>query len=193
MSASKSWSIFNSSLSNQNLSIFTQKIMSVLELPTDIPFNFLCHIWYKFLLLIAWYICCNFEELSFFLNWKYLQSKVHFFTYNCTCGFINSFKVPVLELSWSCGLKPDKNTKKGLLVNSRIQWFYCIKMPWAFLNFIFHSEHASTDGARAKLRSCLDLWWEKHSFEYCLKLRRWVHIGEDTLTEFCFVLFTVLY
>ena len=101
----------------------------------------------------------------------------------------HSLKVPVLELSWSCGLKPAKTTKKGW-VNSRIQWFYCIKAPWAFLNFIFHSEHASTDGAQAKLRSCLDLWWEKHSFEYCLKLRRWVHISEDTLTGFCFVLFT---
>ena len=78
-------------------------------------------------------------------------------------------------------------------MNSRIQWFYCIKTPLAFLHFIFHSERASTDGAQAKLRSCLDLWWEKHSFEYCLKLRRWVHISEDTLTEFCFVLFTDKY
>ena len=54
------------------------------------------------------------------------------------------------------------------------------------MNFIFHSEHASTDGAQAKLRSCLDLWWEKHSFEYCLKLRRWVHISVETITEFCY-------
>ena len=113
-----------------------------------------------------------------------MQSKVHFFTYNYTCAVINSFKVPILELSWSWGLKPAKNTKKGVIVNSRIQWFYCIKTPWAFLNFIFHSERASTDGAQAKLRSCLDLWWEKHSFEYCLKLQRWVHISENTLTEF---------
>ena len=113
-----------------------------------------------------------------------MQSKVHFFTYNYTCAFINSFKVPVLELSWSWGLKPAKNTKKGVIVNSRIQWFYCIKTPWAFLNFIFHSERASTDGAQAKLRSCLDLWWEKHSFEYCLKLRRWVHISVKTIAEF---------
>ena len=132
-------------------------------------------------------LCCNFEELSFSLikkkNKKLCNQRAIFFTYNCTCGFINSFKVPVLELSWSWGLKPAKNTKKGL-GNFRIQWFYCIKTPWAFLNFIFHSERPSTDGAQAKLRSCLDLWWEKHSFEYCLKLRRWVHISVETITEF---------
>ena len=112
-----------------------------------------------------------------------MQSKGHLFHIQLHLRFHQFLQSASFRVELILGSKVSQKYKKGL-VNSRIQWFYCIKTPWAFLNFIFHSEHASTDGAQAKLRSCLDLWWEKHSFEYCLKLRRWVHISVETITEF---------
>ena len=76
------------------------------------------------------------------------------------------------KLSWTQDQTSVKNTKKEWILESNDFIAFGCLGHFCTSSFILRVSKSYVQ----RLRSCLDLWWEKHSFEYCLKLRRWVHI-----------------